>query len=165
VKRDPSLIRLSRDHQRGLALAQRIERVLGGACEVPLAQLEREVIEFWRDGLLPHFRAECECLLARLLRHTGAQSDLLTRTERDHVQVHGLIASLRDARDDGERYRLLGELGALLKEHIRWEEATLFEAVQTLLTREEIGRLGADLADRLPEMPPAPDWIGQRSKR
>ena len=163
MKRDPSLIRLSRDHQRGLALAKRIDDVLAGTDGVPIEQLEQETLDIWQDGLVPHFRAECECLLARLARQLGADSELIARTQRDHVHAHALVTSIREAADESERRRHLGALASLLREHIRWEEATLFEATQQRLEAAELSRLGEDLSLRLPEVPAAPPWYEARN--
>ena len=64
MKRDPSLIRLSRDHHRGLVMSMRIDRDLPGADADEAALIYDQLEAFWAEGLLPHFRAECECLLA-----------------------------------------------------------------------------------------------------
>jgi hypothetical protein len=161
VKRDASLIRLSRDHQRGLALAKRIDDVLAGKDAVPLDQLEGETLDIWANGLVPHFRAECECLLARLARSVGAADALIERTQRDHVEAHALVISLREAGNEDERRAHLGALATLLRDHIRWEEATLFEATQQRLNTEDLSRLGEDLALRLPEVPAVLPWYRQ----
>jgi hypothetical protein len=158
VKRDPALVRLSRDHNRGLVVALHVERALPEASDAEVDEMLRTVVDFWRTSLLPHFRAECECLLARLVRHAGLSDTLITRTESDHLQVHALVASLREADELGERRRLLSDLATLLRDHIRWEESVLFEATQTLLSRTALGALGSDLAERIPEEPPPPPW-------
>ena len=161
MKRDASLIRLSRDHQRGLALAKRIDDVLAGKDAVPLDQLEGETLDIWANGLVPHFRAECECLLARLARSVGAADALIERTQRDHVEAHAIVTSLREAPGDVNRREHLRALAALLREHIRWEEATLFEATQQHLHAEDLSHLGDDLAQRLPEVPAVLPWYRQ----
>jgi hemerythrin-like domain-containing protein len=158
VKRDASLVRLSRDHNRGLVVALHVEHALPAATDAEIDELQHALIDFWRTSLLPHFRAECECLLARLVRHAGLDGELITRTESDHLQMHALIASLRDTEDLPERRRLLSDLATLLRDHIHWEEAVLFEATQTQLTAAELDNLGADLAERIPEEPPPPPW-------
>ena len=157
MKRDPSLVRLSRDHQRGLALAQHLEREAPGADAGRLAHLAQEAIEIWWSGLLPHFRAECECLLARLVRHVGIEDEMVRRTQQDHVRINAIMASLRDGADTAGTPLLL-ELANLLREHIRWEEAVLFEASQSLLQKQERSTVGEELAERLPEVPPPPPW-------
>ena len=45
----------------------------------------------------------------------------------------------------------------LLKEHIRWEEATLFALTKETLTEREMDALGADIAERLPDVVAAGD--------
>ena len=158
MKREPSLVRLSRDHQRGLALAKRIDDVLAGKDIATLDQLMEETLGMWETGLVPHFRAECECLLARLAREAGADSELIARTQRDHVQAHALVTSVREASEDDDRRQHLSALASLLREHIRWEEATLFEAVQQQLSTDDLSRLADDLAERISAVPAVPPW-------
>jgi hypothetical protein len=161
MKRDISLIRLSRDHQRGLALAKRIDDVLGGIDGVSVADVTSETLDMWEQGLVPHFRAECECLLARFARKSGTDDDLVARTQQDHLQAHALVTSIREAESEPGRRDHLAALATLLREHIRWEEAVLFEAAQSVLS-DELIPLGEDLAQRLPEIPPAPAWYPTR---
>jgi Hemerythrin HHE cation binding domain len=154
MKRDPALVRLSRDHNRGLVLSLYVERTLPGADDSQLDRMQREIVDFWQTALLPHFRAECECLLARLVRHAALSDDMVRRTEDDHLRVNSIMALLRDADDVAVRRALIAELGTLLKDHIRWEESTLFEASQRLLGAGELDAVGADIAQRLPAIPP-----------
>lgn len=158
MKRDPALLRLSRDHNRGLVVALHVERALPEASEPEIDAMQRTIVDFWQSSLLPHFRAECECLLARLVRHAGLSHALVSRTESDHLQVHAIVASLRDTQDTGTRRGLLASLAALLRNHIRWEESVLFEATEASLTPPELAALQADLAERIPEEPPPPPW-------
>jgi hypothetical protein len=159
VKRDPSLVRLSRDHNRALVVAVHVERELGTASDAEIDEMQRVVVDFWRSSLLPHFRAECECLLARLVRHTGVSDDLVKRTQADHLSLHGFAVSLRETEDLCRKRELLGQMAALLRDHIRWEEAVLFEAAQELLEASELSAAGADLAERIPGVPPPPPWL------
>jgi hypothetical protein len=158
VKRDISLIRLSRDHHRGLSLAQHLDREAPAADAPRLSHLRREALDFWASGLLPHFRAECECLLARLVRHVESEDELVGRTQRDHVAIHAIMASLRVNGGPEATRPLLLALAKLLREHIRWEEAVLFEATQRYLRSDEMASLGEEIADRIPEIPPPPAW-------
>jgi hypothetical protein len=158
VKRDPSLVRLSRDHNRGLVIALHIERALPAASDAEVGEMCGVLVQFWSESLLPHFRAECECLLARLVRRTGLSDELISRTTSDHLRFHSLMAAIRDEIGTESRRGLLGEAAALLREHIRWEEAVLFEATQTLLEPSVLTRLSEDLAQRIPEEPPPPPW-------
>ena len=71
MERDPRLQRLSEEHHHGLAFALRIERELPEADDAAMGELYADLLRFWTRGLLPHFHTESECLLARLMRHTG----------------------------------------------------------------------------------------------
>ena len=154
MKRDPALVRLSRDHNRGLVLSLYVDRILPTADDAQLDKMQAEIVDFWQTALLPHFRAECECLLARLVRHAALSDDLIRRTEDDHLRINSIMALLRDADDVAVRRALIAELATLLRDHIRWEESTLFEASQRLLAAGEMDHVGADIAARLPEVPP-----------
>jgi hypothetical protein len=116
--------------------------------------MQQEIVGFWQTALLPHFRAECECILARLVRHVGFDDEIIRRTEDDHLRLNSILALLRDADNTAVRRALIAELGVLLRDHIRWEESVLFEATQRVLEPGEMERTGADIAARLPEIPP-----------
>ena len=64
MKRDPRLAALSREHTQALMLAQRIRRELPAADDDAAGAIYASVVAFWSAGLLPHFTAEGECLLA-----------------------------------------------------------------------------------------------------
>ena len=155
MKRDPRLTKLSWDHHHGLVMALRIER------ELPLGQdigpLYADLLTFWAAGLLPHFRTENECLLARLIRHLPLEHEAIRQTQTDHLDMEGLVTTMRDTSDAAVRREALARFGTRLRDHIRWEEATLFDLTQTTLTEDELDALGADIAERLPDVVPAGD--------
>jgi hypothetical protein len=140
----------------------RIDRELPTASDAALRAMYDELVAFWQTGLLPHFRTECECLLARLVRHTapreGVPSELVDRTQGDHLQLNSLMAIMRDTDDPELRREVLDRFGTMLRERIQWEEAVLFQATQEHLSAGELAALGADIAERIPEMPPPPPW-------
>ena len=151
MKRDERLVRLSREHTQALMLALRIERDVPGGPEDQLAALYSRLIAFWSAGLLPHFTAEGECLLARLVRHVPDDDERVLRVQRDHLRIEVLVASMRDASTVEARRALLLEFGETLRAHVRWEEEELFPATEATLTDQELTALGADLELRLPE--------------
>jgi hypothetical protein len=158
MKRDASLVRLSRDHNRGLVVAVHVQREAPSADQAGLDDLREGVLGFWRTALLPHFRAECECVLTRLARKLGAGDELLARTQSDHLKLNALAVELQDGADLEQSRRLLTAMASLLREHIRWEESVLFERAQTELTEPELMLLGGDLSERIPEIPAPPPW-------
>jgi hypothetical protein len=153
MKRDPRLQRLSREHTQALMLAQHIERLGPAPAADAVETAYSHAVAFWAAGLLPHFRAEEECLLARLLRHVPASDDRAQRLRRDHGDIESLVAQMRASNDASTRSDALAAFAARLRTHVRWEEETLFPATESLLPSQELDALGADLAARLPEHP------------
>ncbi len=149
ARRHDSLIPLSREHHSGLVMAMRIEREIPDADEAALREVYEALIAFWAQGLLPHFRAEGECLLARLVRHVEPEHELVRRTERDHLTIEALVARMRDTDDLQSRRDLLLEFAETIRTHIRWEEEVLFDETERLLTEAEIGALGGEVAERV----------------
>ncbi len=130
-------------------MALRIDREIPDADESGVRAVYDALIAFWAQGLLPHFRAENECLLARLVRHVDVESELVRRTERDHLGMEALVARMRDTDDLEARRELLLEFAETIRTHIRWEEDVLFAETERLLTEAEIAALGADVAERV----------------
>lgn len=157
MKRDPRLQRLSREHTHALLLAQRIDRALPTASDEEAGVLYSQLIAFWSAGLLPHFRAEGECLLARLVRHLPHEDERVQRLHRDHLHLEALVTTMRDTEDTTARRGALLDFAEVIRTHVRWEEETLFPTTEELLTSRELNALGADLATRLPEHP-LPWW-------
>ena len=149
AKRHDSLIPLSREHHSALVMALRIDREIRDANESGVREIYDALIAFWAQGLLPHFRTETECLLARLVRHVDVEDELVRRTERDHLGMEALVARMRDTDDLEVRRELLLEFAKTIRAHIRWEEDVLFAETERLLTEPEIAALGVDVADRV----------------
>ena len=156
MKRDPALVRLSWDHHHGLVMARRIERELATGGDDAVATLYADLVAFWVRGLLPHFRVENECLLARLIRHTGTAHAAVSRTNEDHLLMEELVLRMREEPEIAARRDALAAFGQRLKEHIRWEESVLFELAQNELTAAELEVLGAEIAAAIPEVAAAP---------
>ncbi|MDA1010145.1 MAG: hemerythrin domain-containing protein [Chloroflexi bacterium] len=153
MERDERLLRLSREHHHGLVMALRIERELPAADVGAMQALYGDLVRFWSAGLLPHFGAENECLLARIalrsdpgLRHAG-------RLQRDHREMEDLVEAMAKARTPDDRRSALSRFGVQLRDHIRWEERELFEWIQDELTSEEMDEIGSYLEAHLPAEP------------
>jgi hypothetical protein len=151
VKRHKALIPLSREHNTALVLALRIEREAQSADAAMLMDVYDTLISFWARGLLPHFRTENECLLARLVRHVEDSDELITRTHRDHLGLEALVAEMRDNVDLEKRRRLLLDFAGRLRTHVRWEEDVLFQSTQEMLTGVELDALAWEVQDRVGE--------------
>lgn len=134
-------------------MALRIERELADADADGVRLLYHDLIGFWARGLLPHFRTENECLLARLVRHVEPDDELVRRTQRDHLGLEALVATMRDTEDLESRREALRSFGGWLREHIHWEDNVLFAETERLLERGEMRALGEEIAERQPAEP------------
>ncbi len=155
MKRAEELVPLSWDHHHGLVMARRIAREAGGAAD-EVEALYSDLVAFWSAGLLPHFRVEGECLLGRLIRHIAAGAPEPRRMLNDHLELAGLVATMRDTTDTEIRRDSLRQFGERLLAHIRWEEDVLFELAQQQLTGAEMRALGEDVRAALPHLVAAP---------
>lgn len=118
------------------------------------ARLYGNILASWDARLLPHFRVEQECLLARLVRHVPKDDELITRTLGDHLSMAALVATMRDTMDSELRGDAIRRFGETLRSHIRWEEEALFEVTQRQLSENELAALGREIAERLPDVSP-----------
>jgi hemerythrin-like domain-containing protein len=144
--RDKSLIPLSHQHQRALALCVRIER----AQPIPTADLEP-----WQAEIQQHFEQEIKI-------HFSAEESVLFPAA---CQFHELIplvdeliadhASLRESFSQAEsRHMTTQSLPAFaqrLSTHIRKEERQLFERLQQIMPSKELAPLGMLLEEALKE--------------
>lgn len=134
MKRHPSLIPLSHDHQRGLALAVMIDRR-----SKPDEELARKAQAMWRDELQPHFAIEERDVFPL----AAGQEELTVQLVAEHRELERLALAVGQGED------LRGELeafGRRLSEHIRTEERRLFEAMQDTLDEQAIAEMGRKIA-------------------
>ncbi len=121
-RRDPSLIPLSHDHHHGLVRVFEIRQALrkGG----DLTEQVRRSVDFHRDDLVPHFRAEEEVVVPALRAAATDADAALERLADEHQRLRDM-AALLDA--SAER---LAAFADLLESHIRFEERELFPLYQ-----------------------------------
>jgi len=126
MRRHPALEPFSRDHNDALILARKL--IEGRAEAVP--ELER----LWIADLQPHFAAEERLLLPFLSR------DEADRLLAEHAALAQAIAATANPQD----------MGRLLHDHVRWEERSLFPAVEARLTDRQAAELleAADAYER-----------------
>jgi hemerythrin-like domain-containing protein len=142
--RDKSLIPLSHQHQRALALCVRIDRaqpISNDDLEVWQAEIEQLV----EQEIKIHFSAEEQVLFpeARRFRELIPLVEELTA---DHASLNELF-SLAKAR--GMSAERLPAFAQQLSTHIRKEERQLFEQLQQLMTPDELSALGRQLEESM----------------
>jgi len=132
MRRDPNLMRLSREHHTGLVLAKRA-RELPANDESQRRVAWAEIRAGFAEQLEPHFALEEQGLLPAL-RAVGEDA-LVERTLAEHAALRALVAS--DAPEAPSRF------GDTLSAHIRFEESALFETAQQVLPAPVLAELGA----------------------
>ena len=142
--RDKSLIPLSHQHQRALALCVRLDRAIQ-AGEVDLEAWQAEIQQIFEQEIAVHFAAEESDLFPVAARFPELQplvAELLT----GHAVLRDFFsrASARTLHGAG-----LQALVEKLASHIRKEERQLFEELQKLMTPEEMAKLGVALQQGL----------------
>jgi iron-sulfur cluster repair protein YtfE (RIC family) len=144
--RDKSLIPLSHQHQRALALCVRIDR----AQPIPGVDLEAwqaEIEQHFEQEIRIHFSAEEEVLFPAARRFPE-----LTSLVKELVADHGV---LRECFSEAEARAMSTEtvraFAQQLSAHIRKEERQLFERLQQMMSPEELSALGIKLGQALKE--------------
>jgi iron-sulfur cluster repair protein YtfE (RIC family) len=133
----PQLRRLAGDHARWLAeIARRSNDEEERRCARLLA--------LWEEEILPHCRAEEEVLLPELAARLSEADAVIVFTQSDHVALRRLARELRGARG-AARTAALGQLEQKLVEHARFEEKTLFPALQESLGCDRVAALETEL--------------------
>lgn len=158
LKRDPSLIPLSHQHQHGLALTVFIDRGLKvEPTREKGLELAAKVTRAAEVELLGHFQVEEEILFPAV-RPFLASGDLLDRLIAEHRVMEDLVRRIADATDE-DRIPLLRRFGEVLHGHIRTEERQLFEEIQCQLDESQLVRIGQDIAARVEAVCPLTDRL------
>jgi hemerythrin-like domain-containing protein len=142
--RDKSLIPLSRQHQRALALCVRIDR----AQPMPAADLES-----WQTEIDQHFEQEINIHFAaeeQVLFPTASQFPELIPLLKELIADHArLRESFNQARARAMSAESLPAFAQQLSAHIRKEERQLFERLQHMMNAKDLAALGVHLEEAL----------------
>jgi hemerythrin-like domain-containing protein len=138
--RDKSLIPLSHQHQRALALCVRIDR----AQPIPGADLQAwqvEIVFHFEQEIRIHFAAE-ESVIFPAARQFAELVPLVEELIAEHASLRKVFA-LAEARQLSAEN--LAGFAQQLSAHIRKEERQLFEGMQQLMKPAELANLGLRL--------------------
>ncbi|MGD0568766.1 MAG: hemerythrin domain-containing protein [Candidatus Sulfotelmatobacter sp.] len=142
--RDKSLIPLSHQHQRALALCVRIDR----AQPIPDDDLEAwqaEIEKLFEQEITIHFSAE-EQVLFPAARQFRELIPLVEELVADHASLRQSFSEAKNRRMSGE---ILLAFAQQLSAHIRKEERQLFERLQQLMKPDELSVLGKQLEESM----------------
>lgn len=139
VKRDASLVSLSRDHHAALVVAQKLRR----ADPTTTDEARKALLAFWEPHGRAHFRLEEEILLPAFAARGDPHHPLVARALCDHVAIRHLVGVLAHRRPH-ERSDL-HRLGLLLAAHVRLEEQELFPLIESTLSASQRAALAKAL--------------------
>lgn len=144
--RHPSLVLLSHDHHHGLALALRCRKQSLGQIKPMgvegLRARAQEVLKFYRENLVAHFKAEEELLFPLMRDQVAGCGDMLDQLARDHEQLRCAMPQLEAG---AGLAKLIFDLGDLLERHIRKEERELFPLFEAQVDADMAEQLGVRL--------------------
>ncbi len=144
--RDKNLVPLSHQHQRALALCVRIERSLD-ASKADINAWQVEIEQHYLQDIQFHFAAEEQVLFPAAQKFTKLAA-LVNELIKEHAGLRGFFDRAAGRQMDAPE---LAEFAKLLSDHIRKEERQLFEAMQMLLSAEDMAKLGDRLGECLQE--------------
>ena len=136
MKRDASLVPLSRQHFRALVLCMRIHRKRARP-----SVLQREMRSLYAEDVRFHFRAE-EKFLFPAARRLPQAAPLVRELLAEHKKMRRAFAAARRRSLQSEE---LARFADLLEGHIRKEERQLFEQCQKQMSEKELGEIGRSM--------------------
>lgn len=139
MRRDAALISLSHDHHQALRAAQKLRR----ATTRTVGEARAGFLEYWSGHGRRHFRLEEEVLLPAYARHGDSHHPLVARALCEHVEIRQLAEAVLD--DRGSTLESLGDLGARLAEHVRFEERELFPHIEHAMPAAQLAALAVAL--------------------
>jgi iron-sulfur cluster repair protein YtfE (RIC family) len=150
--RHPSLVPLSQDHHHGLALALRCRKQALGQLKpmgaVGLRERAKEFLEFYRNNLVAHFRAEEEVLFPLLRTSLPGSDAMMDDLIHEHEQLRQAASQLESG---SGLAKLIFDLGDLLERHIRKEERELFPLFEAHIDSIKAETIGVELKKILAE--------------
>lgn len=133
IKRNKSLVNLSKEHHFGLLACWKIRR--GFELKVEPKRIANFVNNFWATHLEAHFIAE-EKTLFNVIKHT-----LVDQALEQHLKLTTLINLISKNANTVQ----LTEFANLLEQHIRFEERQVFKMLQQELSEEKLDEIGTQL--------------------
>lgn len=133
TRRHDALIPLTHDHHHALHNA-RLLRKAADSGDTDRVDAARSFVQFFREQSVMHFREEEEQIFPLVINHPECPREAIVRILTDHVRLHALVDSLGTSAEEGSvEGDLMRELADLLQAHIRYEEDTLFPAIEELV--------------------------------
>ncbi|MCP2045537.1 hemerythrin domain-containing protein [Pontibacter sp. HSC-36F09] len=151
LKRDKSLVPLSREHHFGLLFCWKLKQGMANGTSFELMRQYTDY--FWKNILKAHCQEE-EVIVKRLLPKDDVN---FIRIHEEHQLIEAIIGLINEQKNLNTS--LIATLQQDLTDHIRWEERELFPYLQTVADPEELADIGRllehDLKEPVDEFEPA----------
>jgi hemerythrin-like domain-containing protein len=141
MRRDRTLVSLSRDHHLALFIGQKLRRATANGS----AEAREAALVYWRRHGRTHFRLEEEVLLPAYAGYGDPHHPLVARVLCEHVAIRHKVDVI--ARDPRAKLADLRELGAQLSDHVRLEERRLFPLIERSMPAAELMAVAAALEE------------------
>ena len=143
MKRHPSLVPLSWDHQRILVLAQLLKKDAPKYKGLPddLQGKRTYGIKQYEQLLKPHEAREEQQLFPKIQNKNGRIDDLIADLKTEHKIIEAGFAEMRNPR---YTTAAMDQLGRLMEKHVRTEERILFDLIQKHLSSRELEEIKID---------------------
>jgi hemerythrin-like domain-containing protein len=138
IKRNESIVKLSREHHFSLLFGWKIRQGLKN--NTAPERIQRYAEYFRERHILPHFREEEEILFI------PSSDPLVQRAKKEHTQIRGHLEDLSHSKETGVRQQLQ-LLVDELDQHIRFEERELFPHLEKILKPEQLELIGKQLKE------------------
>lgn len=137
MKRHPSIVVLSRDHQKGLMLAQLLKKNAPPYKGLPtdVEGKMKYAIETFQTDLIKHFEDEEKILFPASKGKSNECDKLVEELLKEHKFFFNEISKLEQSEKLSDQLNLIG---FKLESHIRKEERILFNLIQEILTEDEL---------------------------
>lgn len=147
MKRHEALQDYSRDHHFFLLKAREIRWSLEGSEHGrPARHVVRSFLQFWEHDGLVHLREEEEILLPHYRTHASSSATRrhITRIRDEHTWLRAKVETLRrNIEREASFEDVLEEIGRRVHDHVRFEERTVFQHMQQVLTDEQLSNLAS----------------------
>lgn len=137
IKRHKAIIELSRDHKKGLMLAQLLKKNAPAYKGLPtdVEGKMKYAIETLQQVLIKHFEDEEKNIFPALKGKSKEFDELVEELLKEHLFFFNEISALKYSEKLSDQLNLIG---FKLESHIRKEERTLFNLIQELLSEDEL---------------------------
>ena len=138
IKRNPHIVKLSKDHHFSLLFCWKIRN--GLKFEAEPSRIKKYIQYFWKHHIQPHFREE-ETILFAPVKDAAVQKAL-----REHEDIAKQINEINISEHISPDQLLT--LADMVDNHVRYEERELFPHLEEILTEEQLESIGKQISSR-----------------